>query len=290
MTRKLLPLSMFVLLTVGIFNSMKVNSEKPYPPVANTGDPLSGNTCARSGCHNGPILTPDSTTLTLNIGTGTPTTPLNNSFIYTPNTVYNMSFVINAFTGNYGFQMDALNSSNKQAGRFNLSNTATTTLKWIIAAGDSVFYVGHKNASSTKNWTYKWTSPAAGTGPVTFYYAYNAGNNQDDAIGDMIYQSSVTINELPNGIEDIATKITNLNVFPNPVTTDFGISFNMKETDKVVATVYTLDGKLAKELMNERVMEGNFNRNFDLSGMASGVYLVKINVGTAQVVKKVFKQ
>ncbi|MFN8285209.1 MAG: choice-of-anchor V domain-containing protein [Chitinophagales bacterium] len=281
---------MFAFLTVGIFNSFKVNSEKPFPPVANTGDPVSGNVCARSGCHNGPVLTPDSTTLTLNIGTGTPTTTLDNSFIYTPSTVYNISFVINAFTGNYGFQMDALNTGNKQAGRFNVTNAATTSLKFVKIGTDTVYYIGHKNASTTKSWTYKWTSPAAGSGPVTFYYAYNAGDNNDDAIGDMIYQSAVTINELPNGIAAIDTKISNLNIFPNPVTKDFGISFDMKESDKVTAYVYSLDGKLSKELMNERVLAGSFTRGFDMNGFAAGVYLVQLNIGNAQVVKKIVKQ
>ena len=41
--------------------------------------------------------------------------------------------------------------------------------------------------------------------------------------------------------------------------------------------------------MGEEVGEGNFKRSFDVSGLASGVYLVKVQMGAATAVSKVVK-
>lgn len=286
MNKKYLLLTAFLIAIFATLNVTTVNSKITSPPAGSSGDPVNTGTCAQSGCHNGPVQTPGAGDLTLTIGTGNPTTPLDASFVYSPGTQYNIGFLINSFTGRYGFQMVALNSSNTQAGTFAVTNSATTKIN--AAGGRS--YIGHLNANSTKNWVYKWTAPASGTGTVTFYYSYNTADDNDQSNGDVIYKGSVSIEALLSGVEDISTKVADLNIFPNPISSQFGISFDLKESNTVSSQLYSLDGKLMKELINEKMNSGNVNQQFDVNDLAAGIYLVKLNVGGATITKKIVKQ
>ncbi len=285
MNKKYLLFSIFLVAVFATLNFTTVNSKITSPPAGSSGDPVNTGTCSQSGCHNGSAQTHGSNDLTLTIGTGNPATPLNNSFTYTPGTTYNIGFLINAFTGRYGFQMVALNASDAMAGSFSVTNAATTK----INTASTRQYVGHLNASSTKSWVYKWNAPASG-GTVTFYYTYNTANNDDLSTGDAIFKGSVTIESSPSGVEDISSKVADLNIFPNPISNEFGISFNLKEANHVSSHLYSLDGKVVKQLINEKRGEGSFNQQFDASDLVAGIYLVKLNVGEASVTRKIVKQ
>lgn len=283
----------FIALTAMVLNTTRVNSEIPKPPSGSSGDPLTNKTCAQSGCHPGAgnELTPGANDLTINIGTGTPTTPLNSSFSYDGGTSYNIAFLPNAFTGRYGFQIIALDASNKMAGTFTVTNAATTAIRTVGSAPNQYFYMGHLNASSTKNWVFKWNAPASSTGDVTFYYAYNTADGDNEVTNDIIYKGSVTISANPStGINDLSSKVGHLKVFPNPITNDFGLNFNATESMDLTAELFNLNGELVKNLMKENISEGTFTRNFNISDLAAGVYMVKLTSGSASVTQKIFKQ
>lgn len=292
MNRKYLLLSFFLIAALATLNVPRLNSKDNNPPAGNSGDPTTnpvGN-CTGSGCHSAPTSQASLSTLALMIGTGvTPTDTINlpsPTFEYAANTAYNLTFKINAFTGAYGFQIVALDAGNAQAGSFTVSNASTQK----INTGAGRQYMGHLNASSTKSWTFKWTSPATTTGPVTFYYCYNTADNDNNPTGDVIYQGTSTINPLISGIQDISTKLSALTVFPNPVNGDFGLSFNLKETSQVSAQLFSLDGKLSKDLLATRINAGFFSESFDIKDMPSGIYLLKLNVDGVSVTKKIVKQ
>lgn len=44
-------------------------------------------------------------------------------------------------------------------------------------------------------WRFRWVAPAAGTGPVVFHVAANAGNDDASEFGDRIYADSVVVEE-----------------------------------------------------------------------------------------------
>ncbi len=286
MKKKYLLLGLFLVAAFATITTTKVNSKITSPPVGTSGDPFTNATCSQSGCHPSPANNATSSELTLTIGTGTPTTVLDNNFTYIENTTYNIGFLINAFTGRYGFQMTCLDGSNAKAGTFAVSNAATTKINTAGGTGTRQ-YMGHLNASATKNWVFKWTAPAATTGDVTFYYSFNTADNNNSPTGDVIYKGAVTISPNTTGVENISDKLSALNISPNPVSDEFRISFEMKETNSVSSQLYSLDGKVCKQLMNEKLSEGNFSRAFDINDMPSGIYLVKINVGESSVTKKI---
>lgn len=276
----------FMATTAMVLTTTRVESKQGNPPAGSVGDPFANATCVNGGCHGGALQTVTSQNLTLTIGTSTPTTPLNSSFEYAAGTQYNIGFLINAFTGRYGFQIVALDASNQQAGTMTVSNAATTKINTLSGRQ----YMGHLNASSTKNWVFKWTAPAASTGPVTFYYTFATEDGDGDPGSDVIYKSSVTINPAATGINDLSSKVGHLKVFPNPITSDFGLTFSAAESMDLTAELYNLNGELVKNLMNENVSEGAFTRNFNISDLAAGVYMVKLTSGSASVTQKIFKQ
>ncbi len=282
-----LSISVFALLL--LLNTEKVNSKISSPPAGSAGDPFTNASCSQGGCHGGATITPGANDLTLTIGTGTPTTPLNSSFEYTGGLQYNIGFLINAFTGRYGFQIVSLDASNAQAGTMTVSNAATTKINTSPGTGTRQ-YMGHLNASSTKNWVFKWTAPAATAGPVTFYYAYATEDGDDNPGSNNIYKGSVTISPAPSAINDINNKVEGLQVFPNPVTNEVGVTFNLLETENVSAVLYSLDGKLMTGFAVDNAATGRFSKNLEVSSLSSGVYLLKLNVGGASTTRKIIKQ
>lgn len=278
---------LFLVACLLMLNTNRVSSKISSPPAGSTGDPFTSKTCVQGGCHGGSVTTPNANDLTLTIGTGTPTTPLNSSFVYSPNTDYNIAFLINAFTTRYGFQITALDASNEKAGTFAVTNAATTKINTSGPTGTRQ-YMGHLNASSTKNWTFKWTSPAASTGSVTFYYTYATEDTDGDPDSDVIYAGSVSIEPSLVGIEDISTKIEALRVFPNPVISDLTVTGNMLNTENLEISLYSLDGKVSQQLLNDKVSAGSFSRTFDVANLTSGVYLMQLKSENAATTKKIF--
>lgn len=291
MKKNHLLLTALIVLVFILVDTTKVNSHVNYPDPGNCGDPVTNVTCAQSGCHASPsqVATPNDFTLT--IGTGTPTTPLSSSFKYAPNTTYNIALLLNAFLSNpyYGFQITALDASNTKAGSFTVSNAGTTK---ITTAGPYE-YMGHLNANSTHNWVFKWTSPAASTGPVSFYFAFNEASVASPPptvpVGT-IYTGNVTIQPNSTGINDLSETISGLQVFPNPVTNELGLSLTMKQNATVLAGLYNLNGEFVNELMNRSVNEGTADFTFNTGNLASGIYLIKVAVGDQFISKKIFRQ
>ena len=72
----------------------------------------------------------------------------------------------------------------------------------ILSSSDSRQYIEHTSAgtgqgiSNTHSWTFKWTAPANNVGPINFYAAGNAANNNFGTSGDYIYTQSAT-SEVP---------------------------------------------------------------------------------------------
>ncbi len=146
------------------------------PPDEKTGAPNEG-TCL--DCHVGNDLDASGGSLMLTI----PET-------YEPNEVY--TIVVNlSRTGQskWGFEMTALGVSGARAGSFTADAAANTQL----TETNSKQYIQHTTAGTaagtndTHSWEFEWTAPDVDIGPITFYAAGNAANNDGATTGDYIY-------------------------------------------------------------------------------------------------------
>ena len=172
----------FLLFSFSIVLSFSNNA-----PVTRTNAPSELN-CASGGCHNG----------NLNTGSGTVSFVFgSNQTEYLPGTTYTITFSASDPLGQrYGFSMTALDNSNTTSvGNFIVTNTTSTGLQNGTAAGNSRQYIGHRNANSGNTWSFDWTAPTQGTGPVTFYTVVNAANGNNSSSGDRVYTQTFVITE-----------------------------------------------------------------------------------------------
>jgi len=297
MKKKYLLMSFVIICALGIISTTNVNSHIVFPPAGYCGDPTGFPpyvTCATSGCHGGNPQAVTSGLLGLKIGTdSTALSTLDSNFRYTPGTSYFVSFSV--LIGGYvqGFQMTALNPNTSMAGNFAVANSATEHL-----SPGPPYYISHLHANhNVSSWVFQWTAPATDSA-VTFYYAFNSGDSADfyggptqSGIPDSnIYAGTVTFQALGTGVENISNYASGLQVYPNPISGAFSLSFNALKSGKANAMLYTVDGKLVRQLFNENITAGTFNRNYNIATLASGIYLVKLNIGGATETQKIVKE
>jgi len=145
-----------------------------YPtgaPAAKTGSPGDGSNC--TSCHGGTATTtPNCITTTIPVSG------------YVAGQVYAIT-ATNPLTGSgkYGFEVSPQNVAGTQLGTLAAGSGSQ------LVGGTK--YVTHTNAnSSTKVWTFNWTAPAAGTGPVTFYAAFAKGANNNVTLSNLTVQEA----------------------------------------------------------------------------------------------------
>ncbi len=278
-------LTFAIVFTALLLGSQDLFTNITQPPTGYTGAP-GESTCATAGCHFGtPTLNASDISL-LTVGSPNLTSG------YAASTQY--SLAVNAGSAaSYGFSLTAVDATGAAIGTFSLSSPATTSL---ATGSGSKQYVGHKNANTTNAWSFRWTSPATTTETVFFYLAVNQANNNNEGSGDNIKLKAYSATASSFGPFNVATGIQNIDglldgsisVFPNPVTDNINLSFNITDNQPVKAGIYNLNGQLVKPLMDEELSWGDHNRNFNVAGsLSTGIYLVKFTVGSNNYFKKI---
>lgn len=237
-----------------------------------TNSPSEGN-C--TSCHN---------SFAVNSGTGS-TTLLSNipATGYVPGTTYNMTLRVKQTSRSlFGLGLEALTSTNQNAGTLVITNSAKTRLANATVSGVSRKNVTHQlNGGASQDsmlFTFNWTAPAAGTGAVKFYYSGMAANGTGSTSGDYVYTGNTTFAEYDNtAIGEAITNIKSFNIFPNPVKERVNVNYSLTSASEVTISVYSLEGKLVKVLAKTSKPAGNVEDSFPLgAGLAKGTYLLEL--------------
>lgn len=78
-----------------------------------------------------------------------------------------------------------------------------------------------------------------------------------------------------------------LQISPNPANSSVEIQYNLKADSRVQIGIYDLAGKMIKSLANDKgVKQGQYILQVDLSDIASGMYIVQLNVNGKTEIKK----
>lgn len=234
-------------------------------PGGKTNSPLDGNNCSQ--CHTGSV-TPADNWISSNIpGTG-----------YIPGNTYTIT-ASGDHSGalKFGFELTAEDASAK-VGTFVITNATETQL----TNGDaSVTHTASGNTPSggSKTWNFDWTAPVAGTGNITFFGAFNAANNDGATSGDVIYTSSLSINEdLGSGIEE--NNSNTISVAPNPVNDILTVN-----SDDIIHNISFFDIS-GKQILNLKDVQKNRER-IDISQFSKGIYFIKIEGVNFKKIEKV---
>jgi hypothetical protein len=151
---------------------------------------------------------------------------------------------------------------------------------------------GSGGAGTTYVESIPWTAPAAGTGSIRIYGVLNAVTGLDiDFLCSNQAATPVTITEaVPAGIRDLSDKLSSFNVYPTLMTDNVTIAFDMKESAAVSVSLISLQGQEVKTLMSQKAIgQGSFKESFNVNGLATGIYLMRLQIGDAFVVFKVVK-
>ncbi|MCP5116290.1 MAG: hypothetical protein GY953_36135, partial [bacterium] len=150
------------------------------PPPAHTGAP-GENTCFTGGCHQTPTgdFVPDSAGIAIAFPSGN---------TYVPGVAQRLQLAVTDAQGDtFGFQLSVRDQGNGQAGDLAPADTGTD-----VELASGIQYLAHSIEGPRTNGTFEfdWTPPATDAGPVTFYVAANAANNDGGRGGDRIHARS----------------------------------------------------------------------------------------------------
>jgi hypothetical protein len=180
-------------LTLSLASSAWANSSGA--PTGTAGAP-GEDTCATAGCHSTSPLNSGPGRVNITFPSGT----------YTPGQTVRVRVTVeDPAAVRWGFNLTVRReSSNDFVGAFAVPATPTPAVIAIRNQG-AARYVTHspngtfRAQTNQAAWEVDWTAPAAGSGPVRFYVAGNAANNNGANTGDRVYTSNLAVAEATSG-------------------------------------------------------------------------------------------
>ena len=284
--KKLAALALIIVLQQ-IITSSKLKTSGTHP--GSTGAP-NELTCARSGCHSDLAVNPGDLVNTLVFNNGDST--------YVPGATYTLTVKAEQpGISKFGFQLVALKSSdNSNKGTFSLTDATRTRVINGENPNTSRRYVTHTTngtipvAVGVGEWSFNWTAPATAVGPITFYYATNATNNNNSSTGDQIYLSSFQINQSTSiGIKEVDNK-ESFNAFYSATTRQLLISCDRMSavSNKAKIEIRDMSGKLIQvNELNSTIPVKDKAISLNES-IANGIYLVTYRVDNTMLSRKIY--
>ena len=139
--------------------------------------------------------------------------------------------------------------------------------------------------TGSASWTVRWTAPAEGSGDAMIYMVGNAANGNGGTSGDRIYADSASWSENTTSSAPLALAPARLLPnYPNPFNPRTTIAFELDEARPVNLGVYSLDGRLVRQLESGTRGEGHHEYlwdGMDARGraMPSGTYFYRLQAG-----------
>jgi hypothetical protein len=216
---------------------------------------------------------------------------------YVPGTTYLITATA-TYTGRsrFGFEISPQNTAGTYLGTCSI-NPAEINFTQLVTGTSSRKYMTHRSAGTTGStnshtWTFNWTAPPAGSGPVTFYGAFLCANNNGGSSGDITYKSNLPVQEdVSTGISDNASGISNFNVFPNPATDHLTISYEVSEAGTVSIHLMDINGRVAALISPEEKTPGSYTNMLNIPfNVNNGIYFVEISSKTGKTARRILIQ
>lgn len=126
---------------------------------------------------------------------------------------------------------------------------------------------------------------------TTYFWRVDGVNELGATQGD---QWSFTTNSITTSSIEFNQQMFNLNHFPNPFNESINISYNLIQDTKVTINIYSLSGKLIKNLVKRKQASGSYSvmwNGADANGSTvnQGTYIYQFITNNAVIVKKIIK-
>lgn len=271
----------FILLFFGTVLSNSLISYSDGPPTARTGAP-GELSCYNGYCHNSFPLNsgPAESSLLIDAPEG----------VYTPGKIYQISpKILSPGMQRFGFQLQALNRESSMAS--GIFSNLEENLQQI--RDQELLYITHelaKVAEDSADWKMDWQAPPAGSGPVDFYVAFVAANNNANRSGDYVYTRKISLEEniQTNVLPDEKLKI---GAYPTVFDKKILISIKTTSSKPIEISIYNLNGQ--EVFYDSRALIMNdfaYEKEITTANWASGLYIVNVTNGKQKWMKKVIKE
>ena len=168
---------------------------------------------------------------------------------------------------------------------------------------DGAIYEGDEWVSNPPSWEWCYLDPPAGVdfkAALTldwFCLGFMVKCNEDDADYYAVFNGVEDNNppfivvryDAPSGIEDVSSQLYSYKLFPNypnpfnPVTT---IRFTISEQTFTTLKVYDVLGTEIATLVNQEQLAGEYEVEFNGTGLPSGIYFYRLQTGSFFEMKK----
>ena len=121
--------------------------------------------------------------------------------------------------------------------------------------------------------------PSISNNAVIYIATYGKGlykcENFVQKEGESIIENTASVNSLE------------LNIYPNPVISEATINFNVEETATVSYQIYDLAGRMVQNATLGNYTQGSHSVNFNVNGLSSGSYIVRVQAGSVTNTSKI---
>lgn len=247
-------------------------------PAGHTNSPADGMTCSMSTCHGGTATASAAQIISSNVPAGG----------YTPGQTYTITATSSqAGINKFGFQISPQKANGQIMGSLSVTNATATKIvstKYITHTSS-----GTAGTSNSRTWSFNWTAPASGSGPVTFYGAFLFANGNNASSGDVVRTNTLVINENTTGLSEMAD-LVNTKVYPNPVVDKVNIQLTMKSPGSAQLSLIDLNGKIISDKEFTDVSSGLNQLSMEIpSTLTGGVYQLLIITPEGKSLTKILK-
>ena len=162
-----------------------------------------------------------------------------------------------------------------------------------VSGGKDLWATLDTTVYRSTNWGASWSIAYANTNDTLLYSSFVTVGDSTVGWFTTLGANIVTCRyrELPVGVHELAngnvpTEFGLSQNYPNPFNPTTDISFQLPVASNVRLTVYDILGCEVAVLVNERKAPGSYNVQFNGSGLASGVYLCRLQAGDFVSAKK----
>lgn len=267
----------FIITTSAILSS---GVGEPWGMWDSTGSPAHIGAGNCSGCHAGTVNSGGALTIVVKDENGMAVSN------YAFNKMYTVDVTVakTAIT-TFGFDAEIVTAANTNAGEI----TSMDTTEARTVQGELSTNITHSKPAKTSGshtFSFNWKTPAADSGTVTIYAAGLAANGNGKNTGDFTYTSVKKLNA-SSGIRENRKAISQLVISPNPVSSSFMLSYNLKKAGEVNVGLYSLTGQKISTLLTAKEPEGLQKQVMTLpANISNGTYLLQITTNGNVVVEK----
>lgn len=254
-------LTLLFLLTVS-FSGDDLTDYQGGSPAGYTGSPGDGHDCV--ACHGGSASNVS--------GWITSDIPPEG---YTPGTTYNVTVSVTG-TGKKGFEVSPQNQAGTQLGTL-IAGTGSK-----LVAGTK--YVTQVSSPTTNpaTWTFGWTAPVAGTGTVTIYGAFTVSKS-------VTKLSTLEVSEYnPSTSAIFPVSETTCFLSPNPASGYVNIQIMETDHEPIQIDILNTRGEIV-QAEHIKMVAAKQTERIDISGLPSGLYVVRMSAGSYRQIQKLIK-